>query len=166
MISTISLRMLKSWWTKKSRRSVKLLRPEAQDRLLDQVVEQLLDEGGVRLFAAGQVRRQAACAGERHRFARPGLVGAGGVDRLALLILAVPADGVEVLQGEAQGLIIPWHVWHDLGLVWSVTRSRVVRPGWRSGASGATASGGAGSARPSTPRERNTPRWIGELVAV
>ena len=28
------------------------------DRLLDQVVEQLLDEGGVRLLAAGQKRRQ------------------------------------------------------------------------------------------------------------
>ena len=35
-----------------------LLGPEGTDRLLDQIMEQLLDEGGVRLFAGGQERRE------------------------------------------------------------------------------------------------------------
>ena len=61
---------------------------------------------------------------------------------------------------------MPWQDWHDSGLVWSSTRWRVVRSGWRSAASGATASGGGRSGRPSTLRDRNTPRWIGELEAV
>ncbi len=64
------------------------------------------------------------------------------------------------------GLIIPWQVMHEAGLVCKATRSRVVRPAWRSGASGATASGGGRSDRPSTLRAMKTPRWIGELVEV
>ena len=40
------------------------------------------------------------------------------------------------------GLIIAWHDWHVVGLVCRLTRSRVVSPACRSGASGATAIGG------------------------
>ena len=66
MISTISLRMLKSCFAKDSRSSVELLRPERTDRLLDQVMEELLDEGRVGLLAAGQEGRQSPGARERH----------------------------------------------------------------------------------------------------
>ena len=44
MISTISLRILNSLAAKNRRRSGSVLRAEGADRLLDQVVEQLLDE--------------------------------------------------------------------------------------------------------------------------
>ena len=60
MISTISLRMLKSFAAKNRLQVGQRLGTEGADRLLDQVVEQLLDEGGVRLLAAGQERRELA----------------------------------------------------------------------------------------------------------
>ena len=49
-----------------------LLGAEGADRLLDQVVEQLLDEGGVRLLAAGQERREVSGAVKVDRLARLG----------------------------------------------------------------------------------------------
>ena len=66
------------------------------------MVEQLLDDGGVRLFAAGQERRKLLDSLKLDHFARAGLVRAGSVDRPPFLILSVSTDSVEMLQGKSE----------------------------------------------------------------
>ena len=100
-----------------------------------------------------------------------GLVGARRVDRPALLLAPESADGVEVLQARSpSGLIIAvaGHARRRAGL-----RARPARgssgSACRSGASGATASGGGRSDRPRTLRgeehaavDRRARRRVGE----
>ena len=80
----------------------KLLRAIRADGLLDDLVEQLLDERLVRLLVRRQELGQLAGAPEGDGLAGAGLVAAGRVDRLAGLLLAEPADGVVVLEREAE----------------------------------------------------------------
>ena len=78
------------------------LAAEGADRLLDQVMEQLLDERVVRLLAGGEERGQRGGAVELDPIAGAGLVGAGRVDRPALLPVSISADRVVVLQRKSQ----------------------------------------------------------------
>ena len=50
--------MLKSWAVKNRRKLGQFLRTKCADRLLDQVMEQLLYKSRVSLAARGQIRRQ------------------------------------------------------------------------------------------------------------
>ena len=71
---------------------------------------------------------QLADAGELHRLARARLVAARRVDRLALLLVAEAADGVEVLQREAERVDHPVAGLARLRAASAAsTRSRVVR---------------------------------------
>src|SRR5262249_41381534 len=81
---------------------LELARAERLHRLLHQVMEQLLDEGVVHLLAGGQEPRQLARPGEGYLLTGARLVAAGRVDRLAVVLLAEAAGGVEVFQGEAE----------------------------------------------------------------
>ncbi len=56
------------------------------------------------------------------------------------------------------GWTIAWQVWHACGLVWIAHSFPSRQPGFRSGASGATATGGAFSLRPSSPARDPHPR--------
>ena len=102
MISAISLRMLKSWAAKNRRKLGQLLGTERTDRLLDQVVEQLLYKGRVRFSARRQIRRQVPNPAKFHLFTRAGLIGSGCVDRLTLLLVSISTEGVEMLQGKSE----------------------------------------------------------------
>src|SRR3954468_22248594 len=75
-----------------------LLAAEGADRLLDQVMEQLLDQRGVGLFAGGEQGGQVADAVELDPVAAAGLVGAGGVDRSTFFPISISADRVIMLQ--------------------------------------------------------------------
>src|ERR1022692_165441 len=81
-----------------------LLGAERTDRLLDQVVEQLLDKSGMRFPARGQIRRQVPNPIEFHQLTRAGLVGSCHVDRLPLLLVSISTEGVEMLQGKSKGV--------------------------------------------------------------
>ena len=81
MISTISLRMLNSWVANDRRRLGQRLIAERADRLLDQVMEQLLDERGMRLLAGGQETGEGSDSVKLDHLAGAGLVRAGRVDR-------------------------------------------------------------------------------------
>src|SRR5437868_14480127 len=75
---------------------------EGADRLLDQAVEQALDESFLSFLAGGQVPGQVAHAGKGHALARARQVGARCIDRLALLLVLVAADGVEMFERKAE----------------------------------------------------------------
>ena len=74
------------------------------DRLFDQMMEQLLDNGGVRLFTSGQICRKPLNVRKLDDLPGSGLVRAIRVDRLFLLILSISADGVKMLQGKTEGI--------------------------------------------------------------
>jgi hypothetical protein len=67
---------------------------EGPNGLLDEIVKQLLDEGGLRLFARREKRRQLAGAVKIDFLAGQRLVEAGIVDRLVLLLRSISARGV------------------------------------------------------------------------
>ena len=129
-------------------------------RLLDQVVEELLDEGVVR------PRRWPARTSARSRAPvnstvppSGGSIGAGGVDRLALLLARGTGRRRRSSPGaKPSGLIIPWQVTarRGAGLQGRRARGSSGRRGGRA-ASGVTASGGGRSDRPRTLRARKTP---------
>src|SRR5207247_568928 len=77
-------------------------RAEGADRLLDQTMEQALDESILRVFAASQKCGQILDAGKLYPIAGARLEGASGVNGPALLLIAIAADGVKVLQREAK----------------------------------------------------------------
>ena len=85
-------------------KSASVCRPVRPDRLLHQILEQLLDKRLVNLVAGGQESGQVAGAGELHELAVARQVRAAGIDRPALLLLPQPARGVESLQGKTQGI--------------------------------------------------------------
>ena len=62
----------------------------------------MLDESRVRFIAVGQKLSQFVDAVELFHFAAAGLIGAGGVDRLALFFGAESADGIEILERKAE----------------------------------------------------------------
>jgi hypothetical protein len=79
-----------------------LLRPEGPDRLLDQVVKQLFDEILLSVAAAGHEGGQVADAVEADLGSCARQVGAAGVDRPAPLLATIAADGIEMLEREAE----------------------------------------------------------------
>src|SRR5260221_11520781 len=81
--------------------------PKGPDWLLDHVVEQLLDEGVVGLFAVGEEGCELPGTNVLGDLAAGRLVEPVGVDRLASLIGAEAADGVEVFEAEAEGVDHP-----------------------------------------------------------
>ncbi len=169
MISTISLRMLIVVLGERPPQVGEPVRAVGADRLLDQVVEQLLDERVVRLLAAGQERRPA-----RGRRRTSTVLAGRGSGRPRSRRSACPSPrsrnrptASKCSSVKPSGLIIAVARLARLRASSAARRARGSSgPACRSAASGATASGGGRSARPSTLRARKTPRWIGELVAV
>ena len=104
MISTINFRRLKSWVGEESfqvRQGPDTIRA---DWLFDQMVKQLLDNGGVRLFTPSQKCRKPLHVRKLDDLTGSGLVRAIRVNRPPLLILSVSTNGVEMLQGKTEGV--------------------------------------------------------------
>ena len=87
---------------KQPTQTLRLLMAVGQNRLFHAVVEQLLDKGLVDLRTCGQRAGQLPGPLKFYRLAGGVYIRSAGVDRLSLLIVAVTAHRIEVLERESQ----------------------------------------------------------------
>ena len=142
------------------------LRPVRLDRLLYQITKQLFEKRLMDFIAAGEelgqlAARRTAPAGRRASGTAP----VASIGRPFSCCRRRP-EASNRSRAKPSGLIVAWHDWQASGRVWSSTslagrhrRLQVRRLAAR------WPSGGGRNARPSTPREINTPRRIGEVSA-
>ena len=143
----------------KASQLVELVRAVRQDRLADRVMEQPGDKRLVRLVAAGQEPGKLLRVGEIDIFSPARVTN----DPEASIGLPFSLSRKRPIASKfssvnPSGLMMPWQPRQSFGLVCRVMRSRVLRSGCNSAASGVKALAGWRSDTPRTFRARNTPR--------